>query len=469
MRSESTIVTRRLLTALSLLLLACGSSRAATRIENTVTISDPTKPSLHVSTVITGLNQPQIELGIPVWAPGHYAVDEFARNIARLVFTDESGRVLHHEKNTGSIWIVKTSGVKTLKIEFDYQAEELDMNKSKVNPTYAILNGANFLFYIKDHTMDIPESITYRLPPDWSLATPLAATAESATFAAENYDTLVDAPALVGQFDVVTFSLRGVPHRLAVAPKAALSPGALQKVAEADAKVIDAHANLFGELPYKQYLIINVFEGDRDMGALEHQNSYFAIEAKMSAIPEVLLDLAELTAHEFFHVYNVKRIRPADMWPYRYDERNYTRLLWFAEGVTQYYTPRGLLRAGLRNRDEYLQTTAYNLGAVREDEPGKYISLEEASINTWVGSRSFGEGQFFYVDYYARGAAIGLLLDLSIRHDTRGAANLDDVLRALYQNYYLKHRGYTSADLLAVINQLTKKDYREFLDRKSVV
>jgi predicted metalloprotease with PDZ domain len=314
-----------------------------------------------------------------------------------------------------------------------------------------------------NHTLDTPETVTYKLPAGWSIATGLTPTNDPATFTAENYDVLVDCPTLAGEFDLVTLPLRGVEHRWAVAPKGVMAAADLQKRAADDLKVIDAHTTMFGEIPYKHYLTINIF-ADRDIGGLEHLNSYMGILRKESAAVQNLAGLSGLTSHEFFHAFNVKRIRPAEMWPYRYDERNYTPLLWVSEGVTDYYTDRGMLRAGLINQDFYLQRRGGLLAFVQSVEAAKYISVEEASVDTWLGGIG-GGGRSFSVDYYSRGDALGLLLDLSIRHDTRGAATLDDVMRALYTNYYKKGRGFTTRDLVATIGQITKKDYQPFFDK----
>lgn len=461
---ERVITLTRRTAALALLALCVSISvAAASRIDNVVSVTDVNSKTVHVTTTISGVNEPQLEVGIPNWDPGYYVTADFARNISRLVFTDQSGRRLSHTKNHDSIWTLNTRGTSSVKIEFDYAATQLDLNQSLVNPTYAILNGINFFFYVKNHTLDIPETVTYKLPSGWSIATGLTPTSDPATFTAENYDVLVDCPTLVGEFDVVTLPLRGVPHRWAVAPKGIVASADLQKRAADDLKVIDAHTTMFGEIPYKHYLTINVF-ADRNIGGLEHLNSYLGILRKESAAVENLTGLSGLTSHEFFHAFNVKRIRPAEMWPYRYYERNYTPLLWVSEGVTDYYTDRGMLRAGLINQEFYLQRRAGLLAFVQSVEAAKYISVEESSIETWLGGIG-GGGRPFAVDYYSRGDAIGLLLDLSIRHDTNGASTLDDVLRALYTNYYKKQRGFTTDDLKATIKRITKKDYQPFFEK----
>lgn len=458
------IVRHNVFTLLLTLWLA-ATATAATRIDNTVTIADPKQPVLQVSTTITDVKQPQLVLGVPNWTPGYYTTEDFSRNIKRLIFTDQAGRRLRHHKTHDSLWTVDTRGASIVRINFEYMAGQLDLNKSQIAPTYAILNGTNFFFYLKDHTLDIPASVTFKLPIGWGIATGLDATPDRTVFTAENYDTLVDCPTLVGEFDSVTLLQRGVPHTLAVTPKGVMSEADLKKLAASYLKVIDAHNQMFGEIPYKSYLTINVFEETPLVtGGLEHVNSYLGILPKQAATSAALIENTGLTSHEFFHAYNVKRIRPAEMWPYRYDQRNYTPLLWFSEGVTEYYTTRGMLRAGLTNGEAYLQTLAQTMLQVQATEAAQYVSLEEASINTWLGGAG-GLGQPFTVDYYSRGGVIGLLLDLSIRHDTKGVRTLDDLMRRLYQNYYKRNRGFTTADLIAEINRLTENSYQSFFDR----
>lgn len=458
-----TTLARRAAVLVLLSLCVTLTALAVTRVDNVVTVADANSQTVHVVTTVSGVNEPRLEVGVPNWDPGYYVTADFARNISRLVFTDQQGRRLPHTKVHDSIWALDTRGASSVKIEFDYAAARLDLNQSLVTQSYAILNGVNFFFYVRGHTLDTPAAVTYRLPAGWSVATGLTPTSDPATFTAENYDVLVDAPALAGEFDTVTLPLRGVEHRWAVAPKGVMPAGDLQRRAADDLKVIDAHTRMFGEIPYRHYLTINVF-ADRDIGGLEHLNSYLGILRKESASAGNLVGLSGLTSHEFFHAFNVKRLRPAEMWPYRYHERNYTPLLWVSEGVTDYYTDRGMLRAGLINQEFYLQRRAGLLGFVQSVEAAKYISVEEASVETWLGGIA-GGGRPFSVDYYSRGDALGLLLDLSIRHDTRGAATLDDVLRSLYASHYKKGRGFTTGDLKETIKRITKKDYQPFFEK----
>lgn len=451
-----------LLISLILLTNVC-TALSITRIENTVIIENPSKTNLHIETILKDVNQQQVEAVLPNWTPGYYETDDFARNISHLVFKDQNGMSLYHHKIKDNAWIIETPDVKDIKIEFDYTANSYDLNKSVITQNYAILNGTNFFFYVRGHTQDIPATVTFKLPSDWRVATGLPPANDSMAFTAENYDELVDCPALAGEFDLVKLSLRGVPHIWAVAPKGILSQASLDQYAADGLKVIDVQTSMFGEIPYKQYLTINVFN-EKGFGGLEHSNSYLGLLPNRMATPETIKNALSTHSHEFFHAFNIKRIRPAEMFPYRYDERNYTTLLWVSEGVTNYYGARGLLRAGFSTPEQYLKGQAQTMAAVQADESAKYVSVEEASISTWLPNMFEGEN-IFSPNYYPRGQIIGLLLDLSIRHDTNNASSLDDVMRSLYRDFYGKNIGFTTVNLISVINNLTKKDYTEFFKK----
>jgi predicted metalloprotease with PDZ domain len=228
------------------------------------------------------------------------------------------------------------------------------------------------------------------------------------------------------------------------------------------AKVIKAQGAIFGELPYEKYIAFYFFQPAESnaSGALEHLNSYVAFSpAGERSTPEGIIGTA---AHEFFHVWNVKRIRPAEMWPYDYSRDNETPSLWFSEGFTSYYAVLANYRAGNVTREQFLNSTAGAAAAIENIEARKFIPPANSSMITWVG---YDMPQAFSISYYTQGQNIGALLDLSIRHDTNAAAGLDDVFRALYNENYKQRKGFTIDDVVAIINRLTKKNYRPVFDR----
>ena len=212
-------------------------------------------------------------------------------------------------------------------------------------------------------------------------------------------------------------------------------------------------SSIFGGLPYEKYVYFD-FLVPRGDDLLEHSNSYVGIGGPAIAEPEEMVGGA---AHEFFHLWNVKRIRPAEMWPYDYSREKETPLLWVSEGFSLYYSNVSVYRAGLRSRKEFLDAAGAAIAQTENSGERNYTSPAEASISTW----QHGTGGI----YYAQGQNLAALLDLSIRHDTGGRASLDDVMRGLYREFYLRGKGFTTEDMIGVIDRLTKQDYHDFFRR----
>ncbi|HWP44483.1 MAG TPA: hypothetical protein VNO14_14655, partial [Blastocatellia bacterium] len=215
---------------------------------------------------------------------------------------------------------------------------------------------------------------------------------------------------------------------------------------------------------YEKYIYFYFFlpAESNASGALEHENSHVAFAPPGNlAIPE---NMTVLASHEFFHTWNVKRIRPREMWPYDYSRENETPLLWVSEGFTTYYSFVAVYRAGLIDRARFLEALASAINRFESNEARAYISPADASTSTWIG---YDTPVAFGISYYTQGNVLGALLDLSILNDTRGRSGLDDVFRALYRDFYLKNRGFSTEDLLATINRISGRNYAEFF-RKHV-
>jgi predicted metalloprotease with PDZ domain len=219
---------------------------------------------------------------------------------------------------------------------------------------------------------------------------------------------------------------------------------------------------MFGGLPYEKYVMFYFFTPPESnaSGALEHLNSFVSFAPSGDvATPEGIIGTA---AHEYFHLWNVKRIRPAEMWPYDYSSENETPLLWVSEGFTNYYGNLARYRAGLMTSDNFLNTVGGAAVAIENSEARNYISPAESSVSTWVG---YDTPVAFGISYYTQGQNLAALLDLSILNDTDGKRGLDDVMRTLFNDFYKRGRGFTTEDMIGVINKLTKKDYHDFYRR----
>jgi predicted metalloprotease with PDZ domain len=292
--------------------------------------------------------------------------------------------------------------------------------------------------------------------------TALKETADPLVFTAADYDTLVDAPVEMGSFDVTKFEVEGKPHYFVANPAGAFSKEKSDAFVEMLAKVAKADSAMFGGLPYDKYLYFYFFRSPESnaSGALEHLNSFVSFAPPGdAATPDMLIGTA---SHEFFHLWNVKRFRPAEMWPYDYSSENETPLLWVSEGFTNYYGNIAEYRAGLRTAEDFLGYAASAAGGVENNDARNYISPAESSVSTWAG---YDTPVAFGISYYTQGQNLGALLDLSIRNDTGGRSSLDDVMRSLYNDHYKRGRGFTTEDMIGIINRLTKKDYNDFYRR----
>lgn len=326
---------------------------------------------------------------------------------------------------------------------------------------FAFFTGTN-LFLQPEGFRQNPSTVHFQIPAGWKIVSALKETADPLTFTAADYDTLVDAPTEMGNFDTMTFQVEGKPHTFVATPAGAFSAEKSRQFTEMLAKVATAHSRTFGGLPYEKYVYFYFFAPPESNagGALEHLNSFVAFApAGNTATPERLIGTA---SHEFFHLWNVKRIRPAEMFPYDYSRENETPLLWVSEGFTNYYGVVGVYRAGLMTERNFLDRAGNAAAEIENSEARKYISPAESSVSTWLG---YDSPVAFGISYYTQGQNLAALLDLSIRQDTNGQSSLDDVMRGLFNDFYRRGRGYTTEDMIGVVNRVTKKDYHDFYNR----
>ncbi|MFL6214941.1 MAG: M61 family metallopeptidase [Blastocatellia bacterium] len=452
----------RLFIAVALFILSAAPAAFAQdksfRIDYTVAIANQEQQLFHVTADVQNIREDELRLQLPTWTPGWYTVENYARNILRFTVTDTKGARLQPVMTRKQTWRVATKGIDRLKVEFDYRAETLALNQAKIAKDYAFFTGIQ-LFLMAEGHRDRPSTVRFEAPSGWQIISALKETADPNTFTASDYDTLVDAPTEMGRFDLLKFDVSGKLHYLVTTPAGAFAKEKAEKFSDMIRKVAVVEGAVFGELPYEKYVHFYFFARPESNagGALEHLNSFVAFA--FGNEPEALIGTA---AHEFFHLWNVKRLRPAEMWPYDYSHENETPLLWVSEGFTNYYSSVALLRAGLRNREQFVQAATVAITGVESNPARRYISPANASTSTWLG---YDTPTAFDISYYTQGQNLGALLDISIIHDTAGQAGLDDVMRALYNEHYKHSKGFTTEDMIAVINRLTKRDYHDFYSR----
>lgn len=421
------------------------------------------KPSTHLLEVEMKMNWSQmpdkVELKMPVWTPGSYLVREYSRHVQDFVAVDAGGNSLDWQKISKNTWQIDTKGAKDIKIGYRVYSNELTVRTNELNYEHAFFTPAALLMFPKDQ-LNAPSTVKINPFGNWKVATGLKQTGMN-TFRAENYDILYDSPFEVSNFVEKKFTVQGKPHRYVITGEGNYD---LDKMATDTAKIIEECYKMFGELPYDDYtLIVNLRGG----GGLEHLNSTALQWNRWGFKPEGrYIAFLNLVAHEFFHVYNVKRIRPVPLGPFDYENENYTKLLWVAEGGTSYYENVLLNRAGIIAPESIFQSKAEILEDLMK-QPGRFqTSLEEASFDAWIKYYRPDENRLNnQISYYDKGDVVNFLLDLRIRQASNGAKSLDDVMRYLYNEHYKKGKNYSSEDYQKVSEMMAGTSLENFFDR----
>ena len=375
-------------------------------------------------------------LSFPAWTPGAYELSFFARWVEN--FTPTAGdKALSWDKLDYDTWRVNPTGAKSVSVRFDYLADSLDNAMAWARPNFVLFNGTNVLPYPEGRGTNFPATVTVKTEPGWLIATGMHSVPQQAgTYQEGNYHDLVDKPFFVGRMDYDSTRVAGVWTRLATYPAGMLTGAPRTEVWDEIGKMIPPEAAVFQEVPWPDYTVMMIFDSAFGGGsALEHSNSHVGIyNAGFIGNPI----LASITAHEIFHAWNVKRLRPADMVPYRYDRTEATPWLWVSEGITDYYADLAVLRGGIIGADTFLNVTAGKMATVAETPP---TALEDASLSTWI--HPVDGSQYIY---YPKGSLAGFMLDIIIRDATDNRRSLDDVMRELYSTTYKAGRGFTGTD-----------------------
>ena len=386
----------------------------------------------------------QTNLVMPVWTPGSYLVREYERHVQDFAARDGKNRPLSWLKVNKNTWRIDARGAREISVTYRVYANELTVRTNELNDRHAFWTNAALLMYV-DGNLNAPATLRIVPPPGWKIATGLPAVAgQQDTFRAENFDILFDSPVEVGPFKTLSFEVRGMPHRIVIEGEGNYHPERMRRDVQ---KIVEAQVAMMGDIPYRDYTFILNLRSSGS-GGLEHLNSTALIwpRFKFSDASDYR-DFLGLVSHEFFHLWNVKRIRPDALGPFDYTRENYTKLLWVAEGLTSYYELLFLRRAGLISDREYLNLVAKAIQDL-QNTPGRLVmSVEEASFDAWIKFYRPDENSInSQISYYDKGAILGLLLDLHIRQRSKGKRSLDDVMRYLYAEYSKKGRNYTPED-----------------------
>ena len=433
-------------TFLILLLLGFTKTNSqAQSIHYTVTIPSPNLHQLHIELEASGWNTDTITVTMPKWTPGYYQILDFGKNVLNFKVSNNGKERIINTSN-GNQWIFTIQKNKPFHCSFDVQTEKQFVANSYVDSNHAYIIPGSAFPYINGK---INNSITIQIsaPFKWNqLATGLSNYQERKNeLIADNFDDLYDSPILLGSLESLNpFFINGIEHRFVGYKLGDFDRIAFMKNLE---KMVKSASEIIGDIPYKHYSFIGIGPG---RGGIEHLNSTtVSFEGKELKKPGGINRVMSFLAHEYFHHYNVKRIRPFELGPFDYTKENRTNLLWISEGLSVYYEYLIVKRAGIIDDSTLLQNFEKNINTL-ENNPGRfYQSLSQASYDTWSDGPFGKQGAEANksISYYDKGPVVGLLFDFAIRHVSGNNKSLDDVMRYLYWHYYKElHRGFTDAE-----------------------
>lgn len=424
------------------------------RIIYTIAMPHPHSHLFHVTITIGDIAADRIDLSLPGWTPGSYMIREYARHVQE--FAARAGdQALAWRKTSKDSWQVETGGAGQVVVSYRVYAFELTVRTSHLDGSHGYFNGASVFMLIHGGTAE-PLGLRIEPAPGWHISTgmePWPADGPQ-SFHAADYDELVDCPVECGTHRRLHFTVDDIPHEIAIWGRGNEDE---QRLLDDTRRIVEVQRDFFGGLPYDHYTFILHLTDGRG-GGLEHRNSVSNMLDRWTFRPEQRYErYLALTSHELFHVWNVKRLRPAPLGPFDYRSENYTRQLWVAEGITSYYDELLLVRAGLLRAERFLEKLANEILTL-QGQPGRRIqSLEQSSFDAWIKFyRPDENSDNSSISYYLKGSLVSLLLDMHIRRESSGECSLDDVLRHLYERYPLSGPGIPEAGgILDALEQVT--------------
>ncbi|MDR6805252.1 putative metalloprotease with PDZ domain [Dyadobacter sp. BE34] len=458
-------------------LVTVAIAQQSVPVRFTVSMPEPANHTFHVTMDWQVVEGDTTRLKLPDWQPGYYQLMDYASNVDKLVVQDGNGRVLPWVKSGKNGWAIAAKGIRSLHVEYDVKTTRKFVAASYLDEEHAYLTPGS-LFMHEAGKLKTPSEVTIKPFSSWNrVATGLDAVPGKAfTYIAPDFDILYDSPLLVGNLEELPgFKVKGIPHRF-IGYK--LGDFDRAKLMSDIQKIVEKASSLIGDIPYKHYTFIAIGPGQ---GGIEHLNSTTISFSGDQLAARGWNGMLGFITHEYFHHYNVKRIRPIELGPFDYDKGSKTNMLWVSEGLTVYYEPLIMRAAGLMGEQEFLDFFKKQITNV-ETKPGRlFQTLAQASAETWSDGPfgRTGDAVNKTISYYQKGPVVGLLFDLAIRYETRNKRSLDDVMRQLYQDFYIKEdRGFTEEELRATIESVagrkldelfsyiyttTEPDYKKYL------
>jgi predicted metalloprotease with PDZ domain len=425
------------------------------------------KPQNHYFEVqmnINGNDDAQVEVKMPVWTPGSYLVREFSKNVNLVKAFTKDGKSISVTKKSKNAWIINAGKEKDIQVKYEVYAFELSVRTPFLDLSHGFVSGSGVFMYTDKsknqagNVTVIPHESFKRISTSLPLDNSYKGIGQRFQF--ENYDQLVDCPMEIGNQEIFEFTAAGVIHSVAMYGEANFN---VEQLKRDMAKIVEAETAVIGKNPNKIYTFIvhNVVDGQ---GGLEHMNSTVLSVNRWTYAGKQYVDFLNLVAHEYFHLWNVKRIRPVELGPFNYDTENYTSLLWVMEGFTSYYDELILRRTGFYTEEEFLAKLQSSINYV-EGTPGSRVQpVAHASFDAWVKAYRPNENSSnTTMTYYSRGSVLASVFDAMIITETDGKKCLDHFLQQLYTTYYegLK-RGFSETEFKMELAKFVGKNMDEF-------
>jgi predicted metalloprotease with PDZ domain len=448
-------MTRRILLALACVCTVVTSgaalrAQALDPIRYTLRFPAPHTHYLEVEAAIPTAGRAEVELYMATWTPGSYLIREYERHV-EAVTASAGPRALSVAKSTKNRWRIATGGAPSVTLRYKVYGREMTVRNNWVESAFAMLNGAPTFITLVERAAR-PHDVRIELPAAWKkIETALEPVSGSAnTFRAADFDTLVDSPIVIGNPVTREFTVDGKRHVVMFEGDTAMIDA--DKVNADVQKIVTAAKGVMGSLPYPHYHFMTMVT--EAGGALEHKNSYLGMTNRFATrTHQAYLGFLSTLAHEYFHAWNVKRLRPVELGPFDYENENYVKTLWVAEGFTDYYATVLLRRAGILTNDEFLNGMSNQIEQV-QTIPGRLVTpVNMASFDTWIKQYRPDENTAnMSVNYYPKGAVIGFLTDAKIRKATDGARSLDTGMQWAMQRYS-GDKGYTPDQFYTVMGE----------------
>ena len=426
----------------------------------------------HVEMELSDIKSKEVNVKMPIWAPGSYLAREFAKHVNLVKAYDENGKDLIVKKTDKNTWKVTRENASKITINYEVYAFELSVRTSFLDLTHGFVSGSGVFMYVegckaKSGTVEIfPHESFSKITTALEPVAESIASDGSVKYTFEDYDQLLDCPIEIGNQKEFSFQAAGITHHVAMYNFGNYN---IPKLKEDMAKVVKGATSVFGENPNKEYTFIihNVVNAQ---GGLEHRNSTVLSVNRWTYDGPKYKNFLKLVAHEYFHLWNVKRIRPVELGPFNYDSENYTSLLWVMEGFTSYYEKMILLKEGIYSKEEFLDKMFSSLNYVEGSVGSRVQPVSHASFDAWIKAYRPNENSSnTTMSYYSRGSVIAMMLDSKIIQKYKGKKSLDDFMQLIYNKYYLKKgRGFSETEfkteLASFIGENMDDFYAKYID-----